>query len=528
MNNKGAPTMPRAASSNMAMNMSTTAIKSQKVDEAAETQSSKENESSGYKSPPNGKPSTASQAAMNMQRDTTRRKEISFNMERIQMAEKLGNERNLCIALDKRVTDLVNELASLKSKNKVLEAECEALRSQLNDVTKQLEARTSHAREAVLTMQKKIVRLEITLALTEQSLEQSKLSQDELKEAHREAIESSTSQADQRDRELEAMRDKLHDLQVTYEEAQEKHKLESEASEIALEEIRIELDDAKVANSNLQNSHELRERNLQQRLTSRGNEAKDLKREVSSLTAARAEAVSKKQAAEYQLRERAEDQVRREEELQENHKETQADLAKVREDLRKLQKSTESFPQMVVICVDVSGSLSSNIHEVKQIYRDVLHKVVSNNKEAEVAVVIHGARSQNDGLPARKISDETFRFLDFVIIGGNEDYTYCIKKANELFEPVPDSQKLVILIGDGDAMYSNRTTLVKECERLKSSRILAHSMIMLSNHRLRYSTDFDMVKISNLIGGRTEWKDTYLSALDEILLHEREQYFKAS
>ncbi len=208
---------------------------------------------------------------------------------------------------------------------------------------------------------------------------------------------------------------------------------------------------------------------------------------------------------------------------------SQAESRELQERLDELRDSFEPFSQVVVIGVDVSGSTNPVLHEIKQAYRDVLHVVKSKNSYARVTVVIHGSSELCDPSPVQVINSATFRIVDTIVNarGGIEDYSYCLKEANEIFKMHVGSKRLVILIGDGNDVCFNTDTHSTACEQLKSANILAHSIIIPFNLCPNSSDHSTLQDIAQVTGGRIEYKDTYLSALDEILQYEREQHFRA-
>ncbi|KAI1501794.1 hypothetical protein F5X99DRAFT_428229 [Biscogniauxia marginata] len=492
MTDNNAPRMPLAASSNMAMSMSTASSISQKSRDIAinppmptkdalkaiATQShstlSKDSEHSATTLPPQA--STGGQLMMDVQRDRTSSREKAFNIQRIQLAEQLSKKHKLCIDLEARISSLQDELASLTSSNKAFEVECVMLHRQINEAAQKLESQTADAGQRDKAMLERVSDLETKLDEAVKSLDQSILSRDILQRAHDEAVK-------------------------------------------------------------LEKSHESRQHDLQQRLTLKGVEVKELKREIGTLRTACADAVEKKEALQKKLHTQAEDHrvqaLQEKQQLEEARDQSLAESRKLRQSLDKLEKSLEKsakpFAQTVVICVDVSGSLTSFIHEIKQAYRDVLHIVKSVNSDARVAVVIHGGRERHNPSPVQAISDATFRIMDDLdSMGGAEDYTYCLEQANNIFRMNIDSQKLLVLIGDGNATCSSTTSLFVTCEQLMSARISTYSIVIASHSPFDGCTDLTMQGILEATGSRVEYKDTYLSALDELLRHEREQHFEAS
>ncbi|KAI2615965.1 hypothetical protein GGR54DRAFT_257069 [Hypoxylon sp. NC1633] len=532
MANSGAPQMPRAASSNMAMSMSTVSASPEKLrdralDSSAPKQDTAETIGMGSSSlkfkhskhlTTLRTSSTSGQLLADARRDEPSSRERAYNRQRIQLAEQLSTERKTRTDLEDRIATLQNELAGLKSRNDALEAECAGLQAQIDEAVKERASQTTEAEQRDKATQEKVSDLESKLEEAAKNLEKSILDRDQLQKAHDEVVKVRDQQADvikELETELEMARLQTCDLKDKYEKLQENvHK--SVESIIA----------------GMEKSHKSRESDLQQRLDCHVTETEELRQQIKTLRIACADAASKRVAAEMEDEARAleyraeafEERLNMAAEHEDSRKEWDAELQKVKQRLEELQRSIKPFPQLVVICVDVSGSLASFIHEIKQAYRDVLHMVKSKNNEAKVAVVVHGTRERQDPSPPQIISDATFQIVDSVnIIRDTEDYTYCLEKATTFFEMDARSKKLVVLIGDGVAFRSNTTALQASCEKLKSTNIAAHSIVLTTVGDMRYCPE--MKDISVATGGRVETKDTYMSALDEILRHEREKYF---
>ncbi|RYP18820.1 hypothetical protein DL765_003700 [Monosporascus sp. GIB2] len=547
--------MPLAASSSMAMSMSTISATSQKVSGTAmDSPTPKQDalKATGMTShldqsmrgqhaatTSSTLASTGGQLMADVRRDRAHSKEKAFNMQRIQLAEQLSNESKLCKALEARVTFLQDELASLRSSDEAFEAERARLYGQVYEATQQLGVQITEAGQREKAMLERISDLEAKLDGARNALEQSLLGREELQKAHDEAVKARDKEADkvkQLDHELQKGRTKIHDLHAVYDRLHEKHvddekhhkkqlesleRLDAEAkyNKRVMNKAPAELAAAKLTISNMEECHEARERDLQQRLALKGAEAKKLKREINTLQTACADASLKKEAAQMELRT----------ELAEVRDKYLAESRKLQQSLNELQVSIKPFPQVMVICIDVSGSTISVLPEIKQAYRDVLHMAKSNNSSVKVAVVIHGNYEQQDPSPVQTISDATFRIGDSIdSTGGVEDYAYCLEEAHEILRPYVGSQKSIILIGDGDAGSLDMTALFATCEKLRSAEILVHSIVIPNGLWFGSTCDSKMQDISQVTGGRIEYKDTYLSALDEILRHEREQHFKVS
>ncbi|KAL7627037.1 hypothetical protein AAE478_003813 [Parahypoxylon ruwenzoriense] len=537
MADSDAPQMPLAASSNMAMTMSIApATLKKSSDEVTDPPTAKQHTleeidtqshsaQSGHSQQAASTAillapaSMSSQLMVDVQNDRAPSREKVLGIQRIQLAEQLSNERKLCMDLEARVTDLQDELYRLKSSNEVLETECGRLHGQIDEAVQQLESQTTEARQQDKVMLERVGNLESKLDEAVKSLEQAMLSRDILQKAHDEAVKTCDHQAhkiEQLDNDLEVGRAKTHELNAMYDRLQEKHDNE-----------------LKLTISGIEKSHESRERDLQQRLAAKDDENKALKREITTLRTACADAVTKKEAAQKELCTKTEDlrmqASQEQQQLAEARDQALAESRKLQQSLDELQRSIGPFAQIVVICIDVSGSTVPVAGEIKQACRDVLHKIKSNNSDAKVAVVIHGSYERHDPSPVQAISGATFQIVDSIdsTWGGIEDYTYCLEQANNIFEMDSSRKKLIVLIGDGDARCSDQTALVTAFGRLKSAEILAHSIIIPNHSKFGYTPRFDMQDISGATGGRVEYKDTYLSALDELLRHEREQYFKA-
>ncbi|KAI1778574.1 hypothetical protein F4818DRAFT_304779 [Hypoxylon cercidicola] len=496
MAESNAPRMPMAASNNMSMSISTVSATSKKLsDLTIDSESPKHDasEATDMESRPGHTkaPATTSGAVASMSSqlkagvrgDTTRSKEKTLVMQRIQLAEKLSNERKLSTDLEARLIGLQQELATLTSSNEALEAECSRLHG---------ESQATEAKQSDSTMQETIRDLESKLEEAAKNLEQSLIRSDVLQIAHDEAANDcfqQTEMAKQLDDELKISRAETEELHATYKE--------------------------------LLDTYKLSESDLEKHLTSKDGEANELRRELDALRTAHADAVSK-QAKDFEA------QVSQaQKELAEAREQSLAESQKLQKSLDDLQKSTMPFPQAIVIGVDLSGSTNIIFDDIKQAYRDVLLVIKSKNSDARVGVVIHGCYSRPDPSPLEAISDATFRIVDSIhSTGGNEDYSYCLEQANNLFETDGDSKKLLLLIGDGDAMCSDTASAIATCKQLASARTLAHSITLSTSSS--FWIQFSMEEISKITGSRVENKDTYLSALDEILRHEREQHFRLS
>lgn len=479
-----------ATSSNMVMKMSTVSTTSQKPGEVA-TNSPMQSQDAAVAMPMSlrsaqskdsehaGQTSTAYESAnkqrmMELQRKKVVTRERDLDMQRILLAEQLRDKDRECKVWE-------DELASIKSSNIALEAECARLHGQIDELDQRLEAQVVE-----------------------------------------------TGQRD------EAMSATVRDLESRLDKAVKaltEDEIKAKNSEQAMNELLRELDAAKQNIRDLETTHESRERDLNQRLALKGAEAKELKTEISTLQATCADAVSKKETAQKELHAQVEDYrveaLQKQKELEKSRDEYLAQSQTLQERLDELQHSIDPFPQLVVIGVDVSGSVSPSLHKVKQAYRDVLHAVNSNNSDARVAVVIHGGSRVQQTSPIQKITDATFRIMDSILgAGGSEDYEYCLEQASEILRMNGNSEKLIILIGDGQAVGVDKTFVSATCERLKSDRIVVHSIILGGSHPLLCCDQSTFRDISLITGGRTADEDTYLSTVDEVLRVERERYYQ--
>ncbi|KAI1662914.1 hypothetical protein F4813DRAFT_394986 [Daldinia decipiens] len=507
MTNNSVPPMPLEASGNMTMSMSTTTATSRKLPmrgpvsrtvTGVQFPSDQSIHPSHTTTATTSRTSTTNSSSMaNIQLNRTRSREKALNMERINLAGQLSDQQKLCARLEATIISLQDEVTSLSISKETLEAECERLHGQIHAADENSKSQTTEAEQREKALSDKITDLESRLNKILKSLEDTKYDLGMVQLAYTQVVNArnqQVSKVQQLELDLKADRAKIHDLNDSCKNLQEKNY------------------NADLAIYNMEKSHQSRERELQQRLTSKGTEIKDLKRELNTLRGTSADAVAKKEAVQKELAARSD--------------EFKAESQKLQHSFDELQKSTAPFDQTIVICVDVSGSVASVIHEVKQVYRDVLHIIKSNNSNAEVAVVVHGSYVKMDPSPTQTIKDGTFRILDGINSIGTEDYTYCMEQARNILHRVGvGSKKCIVLIGDGDAICSSSTSLFATCDQLKSANIQAHSVIITNvPNRCRYA---EMRAISKSTGGRVEDKYTYLSAIEEILRHQREQHFKA-
>ncbi|KAI0119676.1 hypothetical protein F4814DRAFT_447491 [Daldinia grandis] len=502
MTNNGVPPMPLEGSGNMVMSMSTTTTASRGlpprgllVQRATGIQSQPNRSmhpsqiaTTSKASPPTNSPSMAGK-----QSNQTRNRERALNMQRIDLAGQLSQQQKLCTGLEADVSNLQDEITSLRISKETLEAECERLHGHIHDTEGKFKSQTTEAEQREKIMSDKITDREFRLTKILKDLEDSKYDLGMIQLAYSQATKARDQQVgrvQQLELEIKADRVKICHLNNLYEKLQEKNK----SSDLEI--------------STLRKFQQSRERGLQQSLNSKDTEVKGLKQEVNTLQSARASAVAEKEAVQKDL-------------------DAQSDKFKAKSDsFDELQKSTAPFNQTIVICVDVSGSLAPVINVVKQIYRDILFMIKLNNRDAKVAVIVHGTHPMPDPLPAQAISDATFQVLDSAKTMDTENYSYCIGKAKTtLLGADVGSHNLVILIGDGNANCTDTAGLFGDCERLKNSGVQVHSVVIpngSNSHRLSVT----MRGISEATGGRVEDKNTYFSAINEIFRSRREQYFK--
>ncbi|KAI5925113.1 hypothetical protein F4810DRAFT_718511 [Camillea tinctor] len=526
MENNNAPRMPLVASLNTKMTMSTTSSTSQRsnvptTDPSEEkSDTAKTTETSRYSTSvdsnhvtvtPRTQTSICGQSLSDTRRDISRRREQALSVQRIELAIQLSDKHKMCVDLEAQIISLKDELAGFTFRNEALEIECTRLHGILNDANQQRECQAIDAAQREKAMREEIVELKTRLDETTKKLEKSIVDHHILQEAYDDVLENWVRQSDQVEKlsqELETCQTKLYDLTLAHDELGKKH-----------HEVIKTI-------SNMEKSHESRERDLQQRLGSKGAEAKTLKREIDTLRSACADAVKKKDNAE-RLHAEAENHLAQElKKVQELEKARDQSLAESQKllSLQELEKSSKPSPQTIIICVDISGSVTPVIHEVKQVYRDVLHMVKSVNENIQVGVVIHGGYSHLASYPVEAISEATFQIMDTHDGGDSEDYTHCLKEAYDLFKKNADSRKLLILIGDGNALCSHRPSLLSTCEQLVSEHISTLSIAILPEPD---SSCSGMQGISDATNGRLESMSTYMSALDELLHHERERNFES-
>ncbi|KAF3063756.1 hypothetical protein GL218_02483 [Daldinia childiae] len=413
-------------------------------------------------------------------------------MQRIDLAGRLSDQQKLCTKLEAEVTSQQDKITSLNISKETLEAECERLHGQIHEADEKFKSQTTEAGKREETLSNKITDIQSRLEKILKKLDDAKYELGITQLAYTQVVKArdqQVSQVQQLELDLEADRVKIHDLNNSYKKLQEKN------------------DKADLTISDMKKAHQSRERELQQRLTSKGREVRDLERELNTLRSTSANAIEKKEAVQKEL-------------------DAQIDAFKAKsQSFDDLQKTTAPFTQTIVICVDVSGSLVSIMHEVKQVYRETLLMIKLSNNDAKVAVVVHGSRTKMNPLPAQTISNATFQILDSINGMDSEDYTYCMEEARSILHAYVGSKKLIILIGDGNANCSSSTSLFTACDQLKSANIQAHSVIIYNGGSV--NTSVAMRDISKSTGGRVENNNTYLSAVEEILRHQREEHFKA-
>ncbi|KAI1804818.1 hypothetical protein F4811DRAFT_552502 [Daldinia bambusicola] len=519
MANNGRRPMPLAASANMAMSMvtsKTTTTASEMVSDTNLASPTQEPSATGGTSVQfdldQRKPlehaatslslaSTASLSSGKLQLKN-RNREKAMNMQYIQLAVQLKDQNELRKTLQTNITGLEDQLASLKLSNEALEHECGKLRDQIHEAEEKLNGYKAEFRRREKDLLGIIADLGSKLDEASKSLLQSTTDRDTLQKVYDEVVKAHDQQTGtirQLELDLEAIRAQAKTVKDSHKKLQEEH-----ANELSL------------AVSDLKESHESRERELQQRLASKGTEIKDLKRELKRLRDDWVETTVQR------------------ENLEKYGEGQKAELHTLRQSLEELKKSTGPFSQEIVIGVDVSGSLSSVIHRVKQTYRDVLHIIKSSNSDAQVVVVIHGGYNGFGGsnhyntLSAQTISNETFQALNFIGAGGAEDYIYCLEEVASRLDMDSDSKKLVILIGDGNTSCARGSSVLASCAQLKASGIQIHSIVLSNGLSWDNPEELTMRDISEATNGRVEDEESYMSALEEILRNEREQHFNTS
>ncbi|KAI0879914.1 uncharacterized protein GGS22DRAFT_198500 [Annulohypoxylon maeteangense] len=529
MADSDAPKMPLAASSNMAMNMSTTSTPAPKPSDAPtnsvpsrDSQATTKEKSHSTRSVYSQHTETISSnhASKAVRGDKTHTREKAFNLQRIQLAEQLSNERKLSVDLEARIASLRDELARLTYSKDAYEAECATLHRQINET---LETRAVVESQRNGDMSKRISFLESKLDEATENLEESILNCDLLQSSHAEAVKISDKRSD-KIKQLE------HELGISHIAVQDLNSKYGKLQELFEHDVKHKI-------SGLEEAQELRAREFQQRLTIKELETNDLKQEINRLQTAFENAITEKNAAQLALvseTKRHELKILQEQkkldDAVESWDEYLAESEKLRRNLEELEKSTKPFNQIIIICVDVSGSTAGVIHEIMHAYRDVLHMIKSINNGAKVAVVIHGNSIQHKPSPIQEISNATFRIVDSVSLpgrGATENYAFCLEQAYEILRTKVDSQNFIILIGDGNASCQNASALRDICEKLKSATIQAHSVIVSDGSIFPNSiSSHSMRGISEAVGGEVQYKDTYLSAFEKLLLRERERHFE--
>ncbi|KAI1464574.1 uncharacterized protein F4812DRAFT_462634 [Daldinia caldariorum] len=452
--------------------------------------------------------STSSLSSGSMQLKS-RNREKALNMQHIQLAVQLKDQKEVRETLQTSITGLEDQLASLKLRNEALEHECKRLHDQIHDANEKLNSQAAEFEKREKDMLDGVADLESKLDEASKSILESTAGRDTLQKAYDEVVKARDQQAGiihQLELDLEATRAQVETWKDSHEKMQE------------------HVDELSLAASNLKELHESRERELQQRLTSKGTEIKDLKREMKKLRDDWEETVEHRQLVLSDLT-----SLKIQREILEKYGESQkAESQTLRQSLEELRKSTEPFAQKIAIGVDISGSLSSVIHRVKQTYRDVLHIIKSNNSDAQVAVVIHGGYVKQQTLHTQTISKETFQALNSIAAGGTEDYIYCLDEVTSLLGTNTDSKKLVILIGDGNTSCARGSSVLASCRRLKASGIRVHSIVLSNGSSWVNPEELLMRDISQATNGRVESEESYMSAVEEIVRHEREQHFNTA
>ncbi|XDG02609.1 hypothetical protein ABKA04_002224 [Annulohypoxylon sp. FPYF3050] len=401
--------------------------------------------------------------------DNTRAREKAFNLQRIQLAEQLRNERQLSTDLEARIAGLQDELARLTRSKEACETECAGLRRQIDEAIQQHESQITASNQREDDMSRRTSDLESKLEEVTKSLEESILNCSLLQESHAHAA-----------RDRDDQRTKIKRLE----------------SQLLLNNIKAYDVDKKYC------------------------ELKELYRNVVTENEATQKALLA-QVEHYKSQASQEHQMLNK--VTESRDKYLAESEKLQRNVEELEKSSKPFAQTIVICVDISGSVSVRgvIHDIRQAYRDVLHIIKSINSSARVAIVIHGNCPRR--FPAQEISESTFQIADyFSSSSGSENYNYCLSQAFDTLG-AEVGRGLVILIGDGNAICSDVTALLETCNQFKSAEILVHSIIVSNDSSFE---GFTMSRITETIGGQVENKNTYMRAFDEILRRERENYFK--
>ncbi|KAK6220721.1 hypothetical protein LQW54_001912 [Pestalotiopsis sp. IQ-011] len=181
----------------------------------------------------------------------------------------------------------------------------------------------------------------------------------------------------------------------------------------------------------------------------------------------------------------------------------------------KLQEAAKPISRLVVICLDGSGSLKGVLGQVKQVYRDLILYLKAKCADAQVALITHGC--SNMVFQAHTISEWSLILVGNIGSPGSEDYSYCLTKAQNMLEKDASSRRVVVMIGDGDANYSEWTELNKAMTFLKGEGIPAHSIVVPSGYNHVNGTNYSMQQISGRTGGRTESQKSYFSALDDFV-----------
>ncbi|KAI0896309.1 hypothetical protein F4806DRAFT_466885 [Annulohypoxylon nitens] len=401
--------------------------------------------------------------------DNTRAREKAFNLQRIQLAEQLRNERQLSTDLEARIAGLQDELARLTRSKEACETECAELRRQIDEAIQQHESQITASNQREEDMSRRTSDLESKLEEVTKSLEESTLNCSLLQESHAHAARECDDQSTKIKRlesQLILNNTKAHDRDKKYCELEELYRnivTENEATQKALL--------AQVEHYKSQASQE-------HHMLNKAMESRD---------------------------------------------KYLAESEKLQQSVEKLEKPSKPFAQTIVICVDISGSATGVIHDIRQAYRDVLHIIKSINSSARVAIVVHGEYSRRLPSLVQEISESTFQIMDSSPIGSDtEDYSYCLIEALDILR-AEVGRGLVILIGDGNAVCSDVPGLLETCNQFKSYKMLVHSIIISDNSNF---IGFTMSRITETIGGQVENKNTYMRAFDEILRRERENYFK--
>lgn len=458
-----------------------------------------------------------------LQRDSNKTRERVLSLQRIQLAEQLSNERKLQTTLETRASVLEDKLALLKLKNEALETECAKLHEQIFEANKQLVSQATDFEKRYQPKLQEVDLLQSKLQENARKLADTTMNRDAIQQRYDEASTSCKHQADNikhLEKKLTDARGEIDDLSAKGRKLRDEN--DKHRQRICETEKVIRSDQLK----------------LEEKLANKTDEITRLKNLTITLQDKSEKSAKKAENTErelVQLKQHQRETTKMQETLEKSLDRHLKESQELQKSMDELQKSVKPFGQTVVICVDVSGSLSQVYHEVKQVYRDVLHMIKAVNGEAKVAVVIHGNDTRINPSPTQVISDATFGILDSINrCPDSEDYAYCLRQANTIFKQNPKDKPFLLLIGDGDVLCSpsDHTAISETCRQLDSSGIPAHSIVIPNGPSSCYNPSarqpLTMFRISELTHGQSESKDTYFSAFKELLATERKKVFKLS